>query len=147
MELATKYFSAIAYEEDEVITFEAGIFGFEDYRRFVLIRFDNASGSVICLQSVEEANVAFVMINPHSFLPDYEFTLSDEDIRALKVENAEDVMIYNICVLQDNLRDSTANLKCPIVVNVKNRLARQIILEDGEYPFKYPFSKLIPKEG
>ena len=51
MELEAKYFSKISYEEEEIISFPNGIFGFEAYTRFILIRFDNHNakrGSTKC---------------------------------------------------------------------------------------------------
>ncbi len=141
MELETKYFSTLQYEEDEVIFFPEGLFGFESYQRFILIRFENQNTSLICLQSVDEANIAFVMINPYHFLPKYEVALPEDE------GNPEESAVYTICVLQESVPESTANLRCPIVINTKTRLAKQIILENTEYPFKYPFKDLIPKEG
>lgn len=148
MELEAKYFSKISYEEEEIISFPNGIFGFEAYTRFILIRFDNHNNSMICLQSVEAQNVAFVMINPHHFIPEYGITLSQEDARELQLTDpSEQLAVYNICVLQESIPQSTANLRCPIVVNTKARLAKQIILENPDYLFKHSFTDLIPKEG
>lgn len=146
MELLTKYFSNMQYTEDEVIFFKNGIFGFADYKKYVLIRFDNKNDSLICLQSIEEPSIAFVMINPYNFINDYAIFLDDEDYSELEIIDSNKLLVYNICVVNDEVSESTANLKCPIIVNSETRLAKQIILDDSKYPFKYPFSKLINKE-
>ncbi len=147
MELVTKYFSNMTYEDNDVILFKNGLFGFENYRRFILIRFDNNNNSMVCLQSIDEANIAFVMINPYHFIHDYNVSLSETDIHDLQLNNPDNLTVYNICVLQETIPQSTTNLRCPVIVNTETRLAKQIILENAEYPFKYPFKDLIPKEG
>ncbi len=147
MELETKFFSKMEYEDNDVILFEHGLFGFESYKKFILIKFENNDGSPVCLQSISEAEIAFVMINPYNFMPDYNVSLTEADINDLKLSDTNALAIYNICVLQDDIPKSTANLRCPIVVNTENRLAKQIILDNSDYPFKYPFHELIHKEG
>lgn len=146
MELTTKYFANMQYTEDEVINFKDGIFGFTDYKKYLLIRFDNKNDSIICLQSIDEPNIAFIMINPYKFIEKYDVILSEEDLKELEISESDSILVYNICVVNDLISESTANLKCPILVNSQTRLAKQIILEDSSYPFKYPFSKLINKE-
>ncbi|MCI1959326.1 MAG: flagellar assembly protein FliW [Clostridia bacterium] len=147
MEIETKYFSNIQYTDDEVIFFKDGLFGFDNYKKYLLIRFDNENSSLLCLQSLDEKNIAFVVINPYYFIKDYKVDVPDDDCRQLKISNASNVMVYNICVVNDTVLKCTANLKCPIIVNQDTRLAKQIILEDSSYPFKYPFSKFINKEA
>lgn len=146
MEIITKYFSNMQYSEDEVIIFKDGIFGFPDYKKYIIIRFDNKNDSLLCLQSIDEVNIAFVMINPYKFINEYNIILSDADYADLEISEPDNILVYNICVVNDTILESTANLKCPILVNSRARLAKQIILEDNSYTFKYPFSKLISKE-
>jgi flagellar assembly factor FliW len=147
MELEAKYFSKLEYEDNDVILFEHGLFGFLRYKNFIIINFEKNDSSPVCLQSIDEADIAFVMINPYSFMPDYNVSLTETDIHDLKLSDANALAVYNICVLQDDIPKSTANLRCPVVVNTENRLAKQIILDNSDYPFKYPFHELIHKEG
>ena len=147
MELETKYFSNMTYEDNDVILFKNGLFGFENYKRFILIRFDNNNNAMVCLQSIDETNIAFVMINPYHFIHDYNVSLSETDMNDLQLDGTDNLTVYNICVLQETIPQSTTNLRCPVIVNTQTKLAKQIILENVEYPFKYPFKDLIPKEG
>lgn len=147
MELVTKYFSIMEFQDSDVIIFQNGLFGFEKYKKYILIRFDNTNNSLICLQSIDEADIAFIMINPYHFISDYEISLSETDEKDLKLTDPNTLAVYNICVLQDDMPKSTTNLRCPIIVNTKTRFAKQIILDNSDYPFKYPFQKLINKEG
>ncbi len=145
MKISTKYFSDISYSKDEIITFKNGLFGFEDYKNYILIRFENDSDSLICLQSIDEANIAFIMINPYNFIKDYKASLTNEDLKDVEAKSIAELLVYNVCVVQDDILKSTANLKCPIIVNPKTRNAKQVIIEDSEYPFKFPFANLISK--
>jgi len=147
MELVTKYFSTMEYSDNDVILFEDGLLGFEQYKKFILIRFENNSGSPICLQSIDEADIAFVMINPYNFIPDYNVSIKETDCEDLGLIDSNNLAVYNICVLKDDVPKSTTNLRCPVIVNTETRLAKQIILDSSDYPFKYPFQKLINKEG
>lgn len=147
MEISTKYFSNIQYSDDEVIYFKDGLYGFDNYKKYLIIRFDNENSSLLCLQSLDEKNVAFVIINPYYFIKDYKVDIPDEDCKQLDITDVSHVLVYNICVVNNSVLECTANLKCPIIINKNTRQAKQIILEDSSYSFKYPFSKLINKEG
>ncbi len=146
MERMTKYFGELSFKDDEVLDFKNGLFGFEKYRYFSLIRFDNDNGNILCLQSLEESELAFPVINPFSFLSDYTPKLNKESLEVLKLNNEKEALFYNICVMRPVLKNSTVNLRCPIVVNPETRDACQVILDNTQYSFKYPFSSMI-KEG
>lgn len=139
----------IVYEEKDLILFEEGIFGFEEYKKFLLLAIeDNDNGDMLYLQSVDEIHLSFLLINPFLLKADYEPMLPDADMKALAVENAaEDLAYYTLCVIKETPEDSTVNLKCPVVVNVKNRQARQVILDDSAYGLRHKLSEFADKEG
>lgn len=146
MEINTKYFGAMPYTEDEVITFQKGIFGFEENRRFILIRFEDENGGLLCLQNIENEQLAFVVINPFSFMPDYKPVLAEADLKKLSVKSSEELLFYNICVLDEDVSKSSVNMRCPLAVNGETKEAMQVILEDGQYAFKQPFHEFAVKE-
>lgn len=143
MEINTKYFGKLPFEQEEAIIFENGIFGFEDYKKYILIRFDDDKGSLLSLQSIDNENLAFVAVNPFKFIPDYAPILTEEDLKDLRANSVENLLVYNICVIKDNLGESTINLRCPIIVNAEIRLAKQVILEDSNYSFRLPFNDIM----
>jgi flagellar assembly factor FliW len=147
MKASTKYFSGVEYMDDDVIYFKDGLFGFDNYKNYLLIQFDKENDSLFCLQSLDEKNIAFVVINPYYFIKDYKVNLSDDDCRQLEITDPSHALVYSICVVKDKILDCTVNLKCPVIINENTRQAKQIILEDSSYPFKYPFSKLVNKEA
>ena len=146
MEIETKYFGSLPFSSDEEIKFEKGIFGFQQDKRFVLIRFDNESGNILCLQSLDDVDLAFTVMNPFAFIPDYTPTLTEEELRYLDADDEKELNFYNICVIAPEIKNSTVNLRCPVAVNPENKKAIQVILENNRYEFKYPFYKFL-KEG
>ena len=139
MKLNTTNFGEIDIDESALINFEEGIPGFESIRRFALLQDDEMI--VDWLQGIDE-DIAFPIINPFAVKEDYEFKISDGDIAKLKIENQEDLLIYSIVVIPDDIKDIRTNLQAPIIINTKSKLAKQIILDD-RYPLKYEFYEKV----
>lgn len=146
MEIQTKYFGTFPFCDEDVIVFANGVFGFEDEKQFVLIRFDNENSTMLCLQSLQNPTLAFTVMNPFAFFPEYAPKLSEKDLQKMEKKESQELLFYNICVMQPVLQDSKVNLRCPIVVNPETRQAMQVILEDESYSFQHPFSKIIKED-
>ncbi|MGL4791202.1 MAG: flagellar assembly protein FliW, partial [Anaerotignaceae bacterium] len=110
MKINTKYFSEIEYSDDEVVFFEKGLFGFESEKKFIIIRFNNDNNSLLCLQSINDENLAFVLLNPYNHIKDYSLDMLEKEFEELEIEN-DNYSTYNICVIKDDLMESTVNLK------------------------------------
>ncbi len=101
---------------------------------------------MICLQSVDDPRVSFILMNPFQFYEKYEPELSEEDQKLLKIADSEDkVSYYVISVIHDPMENSTVNLKAPIAVNTETREARQIILDNPLYRFRHPLKDFTKK--
>ena len=142
METNTRYFGTMAYTPEEVITFAEGIFGFEENKQYLLIRFENENNGLLCLQNLEDTHLAFIVANPFVFLPEYHPQPSAADLEKLAPSSDEVLLFYNICVIQEDIERSTMNLRCPVMINGETRKAVQVILEDDRYAFKHPFYEL-----
>ncbi|KRQ85987.1 Flagellar assembly factor FliW [Caloramator mitchellensis] len=132
MMIDTKFFGEIEIDENKILTFEKGIPGLEEYKKYAVIDVENSK--LLCLQSIEEKNIALLVIFPWDYVEDYEIELSDEEIQELELNTHEDVIVYNVITVREN--KITANLLAPIVVNVKNNKAKQIILNDKKYSIR-----------
>lgn len=139
----------VAYEEKDLILFEEGIFGFEDYKRFIPLAVDenDEDGDMLYLQSVDEVNLSFLVINPFLLKEDYHPVLADADEKALAAESEGDLAYYVLCVIKETPEASTVNLKCPVAVNVKTRQARQVVLDDSKYRLRHTLQEFADKEG
>lgn len=148
MEISTKYFDDVSVSEKDIIFFEDGIFGFEYNKKYVIIEFEEGSDNLLCLQSISDSELAFVLMNPFNLKVDYSPQLSDDDVVDLQIdESSEGVLYYVICVVKETIADSTVNMKCPIVINPHNKRAKQIILDNDEYTFKHELKQFTEGEG
>jgi flagellar assembly factor FliW len=136
MKLNTKYHGIKEYSEEDVITFKKGLPGFENLRQFILFSVEENDLFSI-LHSTEDEEVGLVVLSPFSVLNDYEFKLSDSKIEELGINAPEDVLVLNTVTLSSKVEDITANLKAPIIINIKENLGEQIILENDKYKIKH----------
>lgn len=146
MEINTNYFGKVTYTPEDVVEFGEGLFGFPDQTSFLPLSFDDGNDGMICLQSIEDESISFILMNPFSLLHSYSPVLAAGDIASVSGGNEAELSYYAICVMKSNLEDSTVNLKCPIVVNTKNRQAKQVILDTPLYTFRHPLKEFLGKE-
>lgn len=146
MNANTRYFGEISYEKSDILCLSQGLFGFEKDKEYLLIHMEDGNHSFLCMQSLHDENLAFIIIDPFQFFPDYHPLLSAEDMNALDLSDDSEVSFYALCVLHENIAESTMNLKCPIVINPATRQARQVILEDPAYQFKHFFKEARQKK-
>ncbi|WP_077619696.1 flagellar assembly protein FliW [Bacillus sinesaloumensis] len=145
MKLDTKYHGEIHIDENEIITFENGIPGFLEDKKFVILPFGEETGISI-LQAVENVQLAFVITDPFFFFKEYDFTIEDQVVDQLQLESEKDVIVYVILTVQDPFEKTTANLQAPIVINNKEKLGKQVILTNTSYQTKHNiFDKVSTK--
>ena len=126
--------------EEQIITFKDGLYGFEDIKEYVLLQEDD-SKTIWSLQAAHSSVPSFVVVNPYMIMEDYSPILSHDDLKELGMPKDEDICFLAVTVLKDNMEDSVVNLKSPIVINAMTRQAKQIILENNDYPIR---CKLFP---
>ena len=119
------------------ILFEKGIPGFENYRYFN-VNIVEGNKKIYNIVSKEDSNIGFISISPFDIKKDYEIDLDDEFIKELDIKDEKDVLVICLITLGKSLKDSTANLKAPIIINIKNNRGKQLILQDDKYKIKGP---------
>ncbi len=134
--ISTTRFGDIEVAEDRIISFTKPILGFEGSRHFVLL--DHAPDSPFkWLQSIDDAELAFVVTHPKLFGMEFEFTLSDDAVVEMEIENGEDVLVLTIVnIPQDDPTKMTANLLGPLVINQHSLIGMQIVLNESSYSTK-----------
>ena len=140
MFLDTTRFGSIEIDVDTVITFTQPIIGFPQYRRFVLLPGPDNS-SLHWLQSTESGEMAFLLMNPHLYVPDYKVELNTHDMNELAVETASDLEVFTLLVVPADPSQIRTNLKAPLVINTRQRLGKQIVLEMSDYPIHFYLSR------
>lgn len=119
------------------ILFEKGIPGFEKYKNFNINVIDENS-RLYEIVSKEDYNVGFISTSPFEIKNDYEIDLYDELVEELDIKDPKDALVLCLITLGSTLRESTVNLKAPIIINIKNNKGKQLILQDDKYKIKEP---------
>ncbi|CUX49644.1 flagellar assembly protein FliW [Clostridium sp. C105KSO13] len=133
------------FMEEELIYFREGLFGFEEYKTFIPLPVDETSDAVLCLQSTEDPELSFIIMNPFYLKEDYRPVLSSADYKKLGTEDVSLLSFYVVCVIGNSSEKSTVNLKCPIAVNTGNRQAVQVILASEEYRMRHTLNEFRKK--
>lgn len=147
MNIEAKYFGNVSYEKDDIVQIINGLFGFEEYSQYLFIPFQENDNSMLSLQSLEDENLSFVLMEPFSLVPDYDVTLSAQDKKDLgALDDNSNIAYYVICVIRDSVESSTVNLKAPLAINVETNNAKQIMLENTQYTFRHELGTFMKKE-
>ena len=144
MLLNTKHFGEVDYDVKEVITFEEGLPGFRD-TQFVLLA-DSPDDLFCWLQSVEDEELAFILMDVRQIMPSYQ-----PDIEPGMIESLDDgsaLSYYNVAVVPEDLDKMRVNLKAPIIINTNTRKGKQVIAGNEEYGIRhYIFEELAQAEA
>jgi|SRR3990172_635294 len=145
MRLATTRFGEISYSEKDIISFKEGLLGLEDHTRYLILR-PPESYPFAWLQSLEDSHTAIPVIPAQIFQPSYHFELSDEIAKELSIQKKDKVESYCQVYLAEQSKSSNVNLLMPIVVNLANRQAKQIVLEKKPYTSKHNLFDLLASQ-
>ena len=130
--VASRLFGPLDVALDECYTMPEGMLGFAGERRFVLL--PAAANGVYWLQSVDDGTLIFVVIDPFQLLPGYEVELPD-----LPAHGEEHTIVLTIVTLPRERGDAcTTNLQAPLVFDLRDRSARQVVLPDPRYHTRHP---------
>ena len=135
MRIESKAFGPIEISERQVITFPVGIFGFEKLHEYALL--DAAQQGFYWLQSLEDPEIAFIMLNPYDLRPDYVLEVPDEDLQSVEYSDDEDILVFAIVTIPDDESRISANLQGPIIINRSTQLGRQSITLDPRWKTKH----------
>ena len=133
--LVTRHFGEIEYDPNKIITFPQGIPGFPTNKQFLLMSEDDEEDTFFWLQSVDDGEVAFTLMNVYKVLPDYDPKVDQDELKELGELTSLD--IYNIVVIPEYVRQMRVNLKAPIVINTEAGLGMQVVCINDEYPIRF----------
>ena len=128
MKWVSRQFGELDYDENMVIHFSDGLFGFEQFKNYIIVN-EADSEPFRWLVSVENKDLSFPMLEPRMILPGYEGHIGN------------DREIWVLAALNKNVEKSTVNLRSPIVIDRRSYEGQQIILDDETLPFQFP---LVP---
>ena len=130
------------FKTQNVIHFEDGIYGFETVKEFKLYQ-EEENAAIWSLQAAHSSYPSLIVINPLLVVPDYRPIISEYDFAKLENPLEEDLCILVVAALKKDIKESVVNLKSPILIHTQKRLGRQVIMDETDYPVRYPlFFKL-----
>ena len=145
MKAETRLFGSIDIEESKIIHFVSGLVGFPDMTDFALIHDAENSGEkgIQWLQSMQEGNFAMPVLNPLQILEEYNPSIEDELLAPLGEMTPDDMVVLVTVTVPSDITKMTVNLKGPIIINVNNCKACQVIAEDENCEVKFPIYDIL----
>ncbi len=134
----SKNLGTLEYTQEEIIRFEKGILAFEDKKDFLIIK--NEDTEFYYLQSLEDAEITFILIDLKDAMPSYNPEVAVEQLSDLG-EIKNNLGVYNICTVQGDIKDMTVNLLGPLVINLDTNKGKQVIVSKDEYTIKHKLFK------
>lgn len=136
MLIQSKHLGLIEIDEEKIITFQEGIIGFSDIHRYILLG-EEEGNPFQWLQAVDEPNLTFVVVPSKVICPTYKPKLNQDVLENLKIGDLEKVLFYSIVVLPEDISQMRTNLQSPLVINLENNKAKQVVLNQPEYKVRH----------
>jgi len=140
LKIKTTRFGTISIEEEKIISMPFGMLGFPDVRRFVMLQHKEDS-PFFWYQSVDDPMLAFVIMSPFLFKPDYNVDVENglKEMSWNEKEKQNNLELYVVVNIPKGVPDKmTANLIGPILINNKIHQAVQMVISDSPYTHKFP---------
>ncbi|MDR2738564.1 MAG: flagellar assembly protein FliW [Treponema sp.] len=135
MKVATKAYGLIEVDERQRISFPLGLLGFEPIKEYILL--DAERQPFYWLQSLDVEQIAFILINPFLFRPDYELDINDEELQDIGLSGPEKALIFSVVTIPPGGNPMTANLQGPLIINRETRRGKQAVLTDPRWKTKH----------
>lgn len=136
MNIKTKYHGEVEITENDLINFVKGIPGFPNEETFTILSLED-NGVFSILQSVATPELAFVIVNPFHYFPDYDFHIEEQVVEVLGISSPDVVQVYSILTVQEPFDKTTANLQAPLIINTNNRMGKQVVLNNEKYTTRH----------
>ncbi|SEQ39961.1 flagellar assembly protein FliW [Butyrivibrio sp. TB] len=146
MKLTTRVFGEVEVDDSKIIVFPNGIIGFPDLKKFTLMYDEGESASTIkWLQSIDEPEFALPVLDPLIVCHDYKPIVDKNGITEIGDLDEQEMLVLVTVTVPHDLTKMTVNLMGPIIINTKEMKASQIIVDNEEYPVKFPIYDILKK--
>ena len=138
MKISTALFGEIEIDASKIITFEDGIPAFPELKNFILLHDEESDNSIFSwLQSTTDPSMMFVIADISMVIPDYAPRLNEAELSSLGSEDFEHFILYTIATVEEDLAQTTVNLKAPVVININTQKGKQLVCDNEEYEIRY----------
>jgi len=140
--LVESRFGTSETDEKKIIRFPSGLPGFEDLHEFIIIEVEDTK-PIYWLQSTENKHIALPVIISFAVLDNYDINIRENELEGLNAENTNDLLILNVVVIPEDVKKMTANLAAPVIINVKQGIGKQIVIDAAEFSLRHPIYEAI----
>ena len=146
MKITTRIFGEVDIDDARIITFPKGIIGFPEMQKFAMM-YDQEQGlgAIHWLQSIDEPAFAMPVMDPLYVKDDYNPQVDDDVLDDIKPINPETTLVLVTVTVPHELEKMTVNLMGPFLINVKEMKGVQSIVENDNYPVKFPIYDILKK--
>lgn len=145
MRVNTKVFGEIDIEEEKIITFEGGIIGFPNLKKFVLL-YDAEIGTgagIRWLQSLDEPGFAMPVMDPLIVTEEYNPDVDDDLLKGIGPITQDNLLVLVTVTVPSDLTKMSVNLQGPLIINVDERKACQVVVDADRYPVKHMIYEIL----
>ena len=136
MKFDTERFGEVLYSPEEILSFPRGIPAFETKHDWILV--GNGDSAVRWLQSLDDSALALPVTSPDAIQPDYNARIPEDELKLIGTVNPSDLaLLIVVSIPQSAPWNMTANLRAPILINLKTHKAVQVIALNEEYPIRH----------
>ena len=137
MKIRTRDYGEVEVDAASIINFDDGIIGFEECHDYILLDGGDDMSPFKCLQSIDDCDLAFMLLDPFVVRPDYEAEIGDDAAARLSIDSDEDIAVFVIVVVPDDVKQMSFNLKAPIIINARAKKGAQYIVDNGDYSVRH----------
>ena len=144
MNVASTRFGTFDVPRESLLTFPSGLLGFPEWTSYVMLDHDT-DAPFKWLHCTEEAALAFVVIDPALFNQNFQVTISPEARFEVEGSETDELSLAVILTIpSDDPSAMTANLRGPLLMNLRTRRCKQLVLSE-DYPTRYPVFSAQPQ--
>lgn len=136
MKYRTSRFGKIDFKEEDVLFLPKGILGFSQLSKYVIVE-KSEYDPFKWFQSVEDSDVAFVIVDPTLFFPNYKLEVNEKELEELNFQQMKELITYVIVTVPPDPSQMSADLLGPVVINSKKRIAKQVVMPTSPYTTKH----------
>lgn len=144
MDVKTKQGKTVKVDDAHIFSFPEGLFGFELYHNYAV--YESEYSPFMWMQSLDDQNLAFLIIDPFLIADDYELDVDDKSLAKIGIKSPADVYVMSIVTIPQDNTPVTANLQGPIVINKNTNQCLQVILNSSKWTTKHDIVKALKEK-
>ena len=144
VKILSKAYGTIEIDPKQIVNFPEGLFAFEDFKKYAIVTKPDSMFS--WLQSLDDVNLAFLVIDPTEIVSDYEPRVAAEFLTTIEASEVKALKMLSILTIPENQPEKmTMNLQGPLLINAEKAVGAQVVSADDRHLVKTPVFELLQK--